>query len=53
VKEELDQDHQIQKKLDLSGISKIDQEYIIKYSQYISYYWVKHLGVLQVPTSCK
>ncbi len=41
------------KKLDISGISKIDQEYIIKYSQYISYYWVQHSRVLQVPTSCK
>lgn len=53
MKEELDQDHQIPKKLDLSGISKIDQEYIIKYSPYINYYWVQHLGVLQVQTSCK
>jgi hypothetical protein len=53
AKQELDQDHQIQKKLDLNGISKIDQEYIIKYSQYINYYSVQRLGVLQVPTRSK
>jgi len=49
-KESLTKITKSKKKLDISGILKIDQEYIIKYSQYISYYQVQHS---QVPKSCK
>ncbi len=45
--EHVEDDEVMQKKVELNGITKIMQEYIDKYSNYIYYHWVQQLSLLK------
>ncbi len=41
----------MQKKVELNGITKLMQEYIDKYSNYIYYHWVQQSSLLKGATT--
>ncbi len=41
----------MQKKVELNGITKLMQEYIDKYSNYIYYHWVQQSSLLKGATA--
>jgi hypothetical protein len=45
--EHVEGDEVMQKKVELNGITKLMQEYIDKYSNYIYYHWVQQLSLLK------